>query len=144
MKQVALFIFAAFVAASSAGGAHAQAALPEGATLAPDTTGLHTYAPAGNPGATDFDATDRAAIANLIYAYSFAYDNGEADAWFDLFTPDAEFVVGTPGQPAVAFTGEGFRTFWRARMKAFSSSGNLRRHLMSNILFLFFMLIGYF
>ena len=113
-----------------------ETAIPQGASLAGDVAALRTYAPAGNPGGTDFDVADRAAIANLIYAYSFAYDNGEAGAWLGLFTPDAVFVAGVPGQTPISFTGAGFRAFWTERMKDFRSSGNLRRHLMSNILFL--------
>ncbi|MEG6509974.1 nuclear transport factor 2 family protein [Methyloligella sp. 2.7D] len=121
---------------SMSAAAAETAALPPGASLAPDVKPLRTYAPKENPGHGDFDAADRAAIENLLYAYSFAYDNYEAEAWLDLFTDDAVFVAGTPGQPAVSFTGEGFRKFWTARMKAFAKSGNQRRHLMSNILFL--------
>lgn len=41
-----------------------------------------------------------------------------------------------PGEAAVSFTGAGFRDFWRERMKEFATSGNMRRHLMANILFL--------
>ncbi|XSG81487.1 MAG: nuclear transport factor 2 family protein, partial [Methyloligella sp. ZOD6] len=104
--------------------------------LAPDVKPLTSYAPKENPGATDFDPEDRLAIENLLYAYSFAYDNYEAEAWLSLFTDDAVFVAGTPGQPSVSFTGEGFRNFWTERMKTFAKSGNRRRHLMSNILFL--------
>lgn len=116
--------------------ASAEAELPEGASLAPDVKPLTSYAPKENPGATDFDPEDRLAIENLLYAYSFAYDNYEAEAWLSLFTDDAVFVAGTPGQPSVSFTGEGFRNFWTERMKTFAKSGNRRRHLMSNILFL--------
>ncbi|ODA66515.1 hypothetical protein A7A08_02638 [Methyloligella halotolerans] len=113
-----------------------QAELPKGASLAPDVKPLTSYAPEENPGAVDFDPEDRLAIENLLYAYSFAYDNYEAEAWLSLFTDDAVFVAGTPGEPSVSFSGEGFRSFWTERMKAFAKSGNRRRHLMSNILFL--------
>lgn len=110
--------------------------LPPGASLAPEVKPLTSYALAENAGATDFDVADRMAIENLIYAYAFAYDNYDAKAWLDLFTPDAVFVAGTPGSTPVSFTGEGFRKFWTARMAEFAKSGNRRRHLMSNILFL--------
>jgi ketosteroid isomerase-like protein len=118
-----------------AGSVLAAPPLPEGASVSDDKA-LLSYAPGSNPGGTDFDVADRAAIENLIYAYSFAYDNGASDAWFSLFTDDAVFVAGVPGEGAVSFAGEGFRDFWRERMKEFASSGNMRRHLMSNILFL--------
>ena len=118
-----------------AGSVLAAPPLPEGASVS-DAKALLSYTPESNPGGTDFDVADRAAIENLIYAYSFAYDNGAADAWFSLFTDDAVFVAGVPGEGAVSFTGEGFRDFWRERMKEFATSGNMRRHLMSNILFL--------
>lgn len=116
--------------------AAAETGVPQGATVAGEVAALRTYAPASNPGGTDFDVADRAAIANLISAYAFAYDNCEADAWLDLFSPDAVFVAGLPGTQPLSFTGDGFRAFWTERMNAFRSSGNLRRHLMSNILFL--------
>ena len=135
MKHIVIWALAAQLLAFFAGSVMAAPPLPEGAS-ASDAKALLSYAPDSNPGGTDFDAADRAAIENLIYAYSFAYDNGEADAWFSLFTPDAVFVAGVPGEGAVAFTGEGFRGFWRERMKEFATSGNMRRHLMSNILFL--------
>ncbi|WP_417682459.1 nuclear transport factor 2 family protein [Roseibium sp.] len=137
MKKIVFWALAAQLVASSSGVALAQTAPPKGSTFAPDDVkALHSYAPATNPGDTGFNAADRAAIANQIYAYSFAYDNYEADAWFSLFTPDAVFVAGVPGEKALSFTGEGFHAFWRERMKEFSTSGNVRRHLMSNILFL--------
>jgi ketosteroid isomerase-like protein len=127
---------AAFAEPGSAEPASVEAELPKGASLAPDVKPLISYAPKENPGAVDFDPGDRLAIENLISAYSFAYDNYEAEAWLSLFTDDAVFVAGTPGQPSVSFSGEGFRSFWTERMKTFAKSGNRRRHLMSNILFL--------
>lgn len=136
MKQLVFWTLAAALLAASASFASAQTTAPEGGSLAADVTALRSYAPGSNPGATDFDVADRAAIANLIYAYAFAYDNGEAEAWLNLFTKDAVFVAGVPGQTPVSFTGDGFRTFWTKRMAAFRSSGNLRRHQMANILFL--------
>ncbi len=136
MKPIASLALIALLLAVSARSASADAAVPEGGTLDTQSKPLMTYAPTMNPGEADFDAADRLAIANQIYAYSFAYDNYEADAWFSLFTPDAVFVAGVPGSDAISFTGEGFRKFWTARLDAFRTSGNLRRHLMTNILFL--------
>jgi hypothetical protein len=101
MKQLAIRVVAAQLLIWSAGLALSQPAVPNGASLAKDVTALRTYAPGGNPGATDFDVTDRAAISNLIASYSFAYDNGEADAWLSLFTSDAKFVAGVPGEPTL-------------------------------------------
>lgn len=136
MKQIIPFVMIGSLLAAAPLPALAETALPEGASIAKDAKALRTYAPKDNPGSVDFDAADRLAIANLLYAYSFAYDNYEADAWFKLFTDDVVFVAGVPGAGAVSFTGDGFRTFWRERMQQFSTSGNQRRHLMSNILFL--------
>ncbi|BCH35682.1 hypothetical protein MesoLjLc_76120 [Mesorhizobium sp. L-8-10] len=136
MKQVVSLALIGQLLAVSTLSVLADTALPEGASIAKDAKALRAYAPASGPGQTDFNAADRLAIANLLYAYAFAYDNYEADTWFTLFTPDVVFVAGVPGEGAVSFTGEGFRTFWRKRMKEFSSSGNQRRHLMTNILFL--------
>ncbi|WP_116133374.1 nuclear transport factor 2 family protein [Tropicimonas sp. IMCC34043] len=136
MKQIASLALTVLLVAAPSLPALAEAALPEGASIAKDAKALLTYTPKANPGTADFDATDRLAIANQIYAYSFAYDNYESEAWFDLFTSDAVFVAGVPGEQAISFSGDGFRTFWTERMKEFSSSGNQRRHLMTNILFL--------
>jgi len=68
---------------------------------APVSAPYRSYAPALPAGDTGFNVTDRAAIANLIQAYALAYDTFNADAWFDLFTPDAVFVVGVPGSPPI-------------------------------------------
>lgn len=114
----------------------AETPLPKGARIAEGAHALLTFKPRAHPGRTDFNPADRLAIENLISAYAFAYDNREADAWFSLFTEDAVFVAGEPGAEPVAFSGAPFRTFWRERMKAFGSTGNMRRHLMANILFL--------
>lgn len=136
MLKMSLLAGAAALLGLLAGPAFAEPALPEGATIAQDAHALLTYTPSGAAGRTDFNAADRLAIENLIYAYSFAYDNRQADAWFALFTEDAVFVAGEPGMKPVAFSGEAFRTFWRERMKEFGATGNMRRHLMANILFL--------
>lgn len=124
------------IAVLFSGPAWADPQLPPGATIATDARALDQFKPSANPGRTDFNVADRLAIENLIGAYSLAYDNRDADAWLGLFTEDAVFVAGVPGQQPVAFTGEGFRAFWRARMKTFGASGNVRRHLMPNIVFL--------
>lgn len=136
MKQLVFWALAAQLLVVPMVPALAQTDAPDGGTLAADVKPLRSYAPAANPGSTDFDVADRMAITNLISAYSFAYDNTDAEAWLNLFTPDAVFVASVPGQTPVSFTGDGFRTFWTKRMAAFRSSGNLRRHLMPNILFL--------
>lgn len=95
-----------------------------------------TYAPVAPAGKTKFSVADRAAISNLIQAYALAYDTYHADAWFDLFMPDAVFVIGVPGASPVVQSGDAFRKFWRDRLTNFKTSGNQRRHLMSNITFL--------
>lgn len=136
MNKIARWAMMAPLLIAMAVPASAEPAIPPGGTLAKDVTALRTYAPSTYPGTTDFNVADRAAISNLIAAYAFAYDNFEAEAWLSLFTDDAVFVAGEPGTPAVAFTGKGFRSFWTERMDAFRSSGEQRRHLMSNILFL--------
>jgi ketosteroid isomerase-like protein len=97
---------------------------------------LQSYAATAPAGRSDFDVADRLAIINLIGTYSLAYDNYDADAWFDLFTPDAVFAVGTPGMKPLVLSGDAMRKAWRARIANFKSTGNKRRHLMSNIVFL--------
>ena len=130
--RIAATALAAQLLLWSAAPVLAQTALPEGASLASGVTALRTYAPTRNPGTTDFNPTDRAAITNLLAAYAFAYDNFEAAAWLSLFTADAQFVAGVPGGPTVSFAGDGFRSFWTKRMNAFRSSGEQRRHPRRN------------
>ncbi|MEO4044329.1 hypothetical protein AAFN47_22240 [Hoeflea sp. CAU 1731] len=68
MKSTSFLAVAAQLVASFAVPAFAQTPLPEGATYSEDAKPLKSYAPVDNPGSTAFDVTDRAAIANLIYA----------------------------------------------------------------------------
>jgi ketosteroid isomerase-like protein len=123
IRQLALSV--AFLASFQAMTAFAQSAFP-----------FNSYVPAAPAGQAKFDVADRAAITNLIQAYALAYDTFNADAWFNLFAPDAIFVAGVPGMKPVVQSGEAFRTFWRDRLDNFKASGNQRRHLMSNITFL--------
>lgn len=136
MTQILVRALAAQLLLWPAVPALAQTALPEGASVAKGVSGLHAYAPPRSSGTTDFNVADRAAITNLLAAYAFSYDNFEAAAWLSLFTDDAEFVAGVPGEPTLSFTGDGFRSFWTKRMEEFRSSGEQRRHLMANVLFL--------
>ncbi|TGD88644.1 nuclear transport factor 2 family protein [Mycolicibacterium sp. CH28] len=89
--------------------------------------------PAGGAG---FDCRDRLAVKHVVDTYALAYDNYQADIWFDLFTEDAVFAVGVPGQEQIEQSGAVFRDFWRDRMSTFKNAGNQRRHLMSNIVYL--------
>lgn len=136
MKHIWYYASIACVLAAFIGQACAETAIPKGGTMATNAKALKSYSPTVNPGYVDFSVPDRAAIANLIHAYAFAYDNGAAQTWFGLFTADAVFVAGLPGEEPIAFTGDGFREFWTDRLKEFAASGDTRRHLMSNILFL--------
>ena len=86
-------------------------------------------------GATDFNVTDRVALTQLIHAYAIEVDRFNIDGWFALFTDDAVFSVGLPGMTPVEQTGEAFHSFWRSRFGDFERSGNRRKHLISNILF---------
>ncbi|MDY6995357.1 MAG: nuclear transport factor 2 family protein [Actinomycetota bacterium] len=97
---------------------------------------MDSFVLGGPAGRTDFDCRDRLAIRHLVDTYALAYDNYQADTWFELFTDDAVFAVGVPGQAPIEQSGNEFRSFWRDRMAAFSHAGNQRRHLMSNIVFL--------
>ena len=100
------------------------------------STPLINYNPLSEPGSTNFNPTDRLAINNLIQAYALTYDNYNIAAWLNLFTQDAVFVVGIPGEPAIEQSGETFRKFWLERGEQFKTSGNKRRHLMSNLVFM--------
>jgi hypothetical protein len=86
-------------------------------------------------GSTNFDVTDRVALRQLIDAYAIEVDRFNLDAWFALFTDDAVFSFGMPGKTPVDQTGESFRSSVRNRFGAFQRSGNRRKHLMSNVLF---------
>ena len=89
----------------------------------------------GAAGSTNFNVTDRVALTQLIHAYAIEVDRFNIDGWFALFTDDAVFSVGMPGMTPVEQTGEVFRSFWRKRFGDFERSGNRRKHLISNILF---------
>jgi ketosteroid isomerase-like protein len=41
---------------------------------------------------------EKDAIRELLARYCFHFDNGEFDAWLDLFTPDGIFDLGTRGR----------------------------------------------
>jgi len=86
-------------------------------------------------GRTDFNATDRLAIINLIHAYAVEVDRFNLDAWFDLFTRDAIFVVRVPGKADEERSGEEFHKFSRQRFGSLKAGGNQREHLISNIVF---------
>jgi hypothetical protein len=100
------------------------------------STAIINYKPSNEPGSTNFNSNDRLAINNLIQTYSLTYDNYNIKEWLDLFTADAVFVVGLPGEPAIEQSGEMFRKFWLERGEQFKTSGNKRRHLMSNLVFI--------
>ena len=120
-----------------AGVATATAALAlAGCSPAPKTADSASGAAgSGAAGATNFNVTDRVALTQLIHAYAIEVDRFNIDGWFALFTDDAVFSVGMPGMTPVEQTGEVFRSFWRKRFGDFERSGNRRKHLISNILF---------
>jgi len=102
----------------------------------PDPGPLESYESSFPAGTTKFNAEDRLAIINVIGTYSFTYDNYQIDKWLKLFTDKAVFAAGVVGQKPLVQTGEEFRTFWKKRGAEFKKSGNKRRHLISNIVFL--------
>lgn len=88
-------------------------------------------------GRTDFNTADRLAIINLIDAYAINFDNQNLDEWFELFTPDAKFIVRAPGwEPKDQTMGEEFKEFWRQRVEQFKRDGHQRRRVISNVVFL--------
>ena len=88
-----------------------------------------------NAGDTRFNVADRTALTHLIHAYAIEVGRCNIEGWFTLFTDDAVFSVALPGMTPVEQTGDSFRSFWRARSGEFERSGNRRKHLISNILF---------
>ena len=121
-----------------AGAATATAALAlAGCSTAPKTADSASGAAgSGAAGATNFNVTDRVALTQLIHAYAIEVDRFNIDGWFALFTDDAVFSVGMPGMTPVEQTGESSRSFWRKRFGDFERSGNRRKHLISNIMFI--------
>jgi ketosteroid isomerase-like protein len=111
-------------------------ALPAPMAFADTPTPFDTFAPTVPAGDANFNVADRAAISNVIRAYALAYDTFNADAWFDLFTADAVFAAGVPGTAPIVQSGDDFHKFWRDRLATFKTSGDQRRHLMTNITFL--------
>ena len=107
---------------------------PGAGSVAP--AALESYRSSTPAGSTDFNAADRLAIINLVKVYALTYDNYEIDKWLSLFTDKAVFVAGVPGQKPLVQSGKTFREFWKQRGAAFEKSGNKRRHLISNVVFL--------
>lgn len=125
----------AFIARAAAAGAVLAPVLT--AVLPPATAGAYPSNAMGSSpyGSTNFNVTDRVALYQLIYAYGIEIDRYNVEGWFQLFTPNAVFTVGFPGMTPVEQTGEAFRSFWRSRFAEFQRSGNLRKHLICNIVF---------
>jgi hypothetical protein len=87
-------------------------------------------------GSTQFDATDRLAILNLINTYAHTYNNHEIEKWFELFVYNAVFARGKPGTALEEKSGEEFRSYWRQRNTASKAKGGGSLHLISNVTFL--------
>jgi len=87
-------------------------------------------------GNTQFDATDRLAILNLINTYAHNYNNHEIEKWFELFVHDPVFARGKPGTTLEEKSGEEFRSYWRKSNAASKAKGLSRLHLISNVTFL--------
>ena len=87
-------------------------------------------------GSTQFDATDRLAILNLINTYGHTYNNHEIEKWLELFVYNAVFARGKPGTTLEEKSGEEFRSYWRKRNAASKAKGPGRFQLISNVTFL--------
>jgi len=96
-------------------------------------TGQGKSSAAGN---TQFDATDRLAILNLINTYAHTSNNHEIEKWFELFVHDPVFARGKPGTTLEEKSGEEFRSYWRKSNAAAKAKGLSRLHLISNVTFL--------
>jgi len=70
-------------------------------------------------GSTEFDASDRLAIINLITSYGFFFDEGRLDDFRNLFTSDAKF-----GEASIDDAVEGFRL----RVAEFAENNTQVRH----------------
>src|SRR5689334_1683575 len=58
------------------------------------------YALAGKTArGSDIAYADRAAITDLVAAYGHYFDDGQAEAWASLFTPDGELSFDSPAAP---------------------------------------------
>jgi len=126
----------AFIArAATATAALALAGCSTGTKTATSAETGSAGAGLGAAGSTNFNVTDRVALTQLIHAYAIEVDRFDLDAWFALFTDDAVFSFGMPGKTPVDQTGESFRGSVRNRFGDFERSGNRRKHLIPNILF---------
>jgi len=94
------------------------------------------YKKSSAAGSTQFDATDRLAILNLINTYAHTSDNHEIEKWLDLFVYDAAFARGKPGTALEEKSGDEFRSYWRKSNAVSKAKGRSRLHLISNVTFL--------
>ena len=81
-------------------------------------------------------ATDRLKIQNLIYAYGVEWDQQNENAYFSLFTEDAQFAVEQIGSPRAVYKEHSeFKPIALDRWRSFKEKGFLRRHHITNIYF---------
>jgi acetoacetate decarboxylase len=92
---------------------------------------------ADNSGTVNTDPqfmADRLAILNHVGAYSYLIDEGRWEEWFNLFSPDIEFVTTTPELGTVTIHGqEVFRKFVADRyVTGKEKAPAVRRHTAGN------------
>lgn len=85
-------------------------------------------------GATDFNVADRLAIQNVISSHFLELDSCHMDAWIANYAEDAVFVAINGGQRHESDR-PAFDKFFRERFRKFKASGDQRRHVVSNIMF---------
>lgn len=87
-------------------------------------------------GRTDFSVADRMAIENIMASYTFGVDEYHYDAYFDLFWPDAVFLVTEPNNGTAELPIAKMRPAHIGLFNTFKAEGLQRRHMMTSTLFL--------
>lgn len=85
-----------------------------------------------NPGATDFDATDRLAITNLLGAMIYAIDSSNVDLLISTLAEEYTIEYQVPGSAIVNVTGrDAFKKMITQRFVNLKKDGMRRRHIVT-------------
>ena len=88
-------------------------------------------------GESDFSASDRLAVKNLISAYAYHWDSGNVDEFLKLFTEDAISITYEAGKHVIGkINDESAIEQARKRTGYFKTNKMQRRHMMNSTLFI--------
>lgn len=93
--------------------------------------------PSQPAGQAEFNVADRLAVENIMAAYTFSVDEYHYDAYFDLYWPDAKFLVREPGYGVQQVPIAKLRPAHIKLFDRFKAKGLQRRHMMTSTYFLY-------